>query len=97
MKRVILFIAVLCVPLGFFISAWQAYSWQQLTRELEAKDMRQKEILENNKRLLALLAKEQSPALVVERAQAELGMTWPVQDQIRILKIQKSGGGNGNQ
>ena len=97
MKRVILFIAILCVPLGFFIAAWQAYSWQQLTRELENKDMRQKELLENNKRLLALLAQEESPALVVERAQKELGMTWPIQEQIRILKISPSGGANGSQ
>lgn len=87
MKRWILMIVVLLVPLGFMASAWQAFSHQQLVREVRDLEKRQQEVLDRNRKLLTVLARMESPLVVTDRAREELDMDWPEQGQLRTLRI----------
>jgi cell division protein FtsL len=93
MKRIFLLLIVALVPASFFLSAWQTFNHQQLQSNITRLEGQQRELIEKNRRLLTLMAELESPMNVVERAQRELKMDWPRQDQLRRLRVNREASG----
>jgi cell division protein FtsB len=92
MKRAVLFASLLLIPAGLFIAAWQSFTYYQLQQQVSELERVQQGLVDENRRLVAEYAFATSPGTIEKRAAAELGMTWPRQDQLIFLKVKDAGG-----
>jgi len=90
MKRIVLAVSLLLVPISLAVSAWQAYSYHTLEEELDHLEQEQQTAFERNKRFIAQYSVESSPGLIEARAKAELNMARPRQDQILKPELEDS-------
>ena len=67
-----------------FLNVWQAYRYEQLTRSVRDLEERQREVLEENKRIIAAISILRSPLRTGRLAVERLGLE-RVLDQQRIL------------
>lgn len=92
MKRLVIIICLMLLPLGLFVAAWQAFSFYQIHSEVALLEAKQQDLIEANKRLIAEYSARTAPRVIEERARKELNMDWPRQDQLVNLRIKQNGG-----
>lgn len=72
MKKLIMILLAISVPVMFFLSVHQVYRYQQLEREIAQLQEVQIELFESNKRRIANIAILSSPKRIAELARTEL-------------------------
>ena len=78
---------VACIALFLmllFLNVWQAYRYEQLTRSVRGLEERQREVLEENKRIIATISILRSPLRTETLATERLGLERRL-EQERIL------------
>lgn len=74
MKRIILIVLTLIIPILFFVNVWQGFRYVRMEREVSLLEAEQKDWLEKNKKLIAALAVFRSPARIEKIAESKLGL-----------------------
>ncbi|HDQ14751.1 MAG TPA: cell division protein FtsL [Sediminispirochaeta sp.] len=72
--KFLLLILILSVPLLLFVSVFQVYRYQELSREVTELRREQTELLERNKRMIANIAILSSPRRIAKLAEEVLEM-----------------------
>lgn len=72
LKRVLLYIWVITIPLFFALNAWQSARYFQLSEEVERLEKVQRDQIEQNKRLVAGIAVLSSAERIEKIAKDEL-------------------------
>ena len=87
MKKLIMILLAMSVPVMFFLSVHQVYRYQQLEREIAQLKEVQIELFESNKRKIANIAILSSPKRIAELAREELELKQqePSSDVLRIV------------
>ena len=91
MKRIILIIVLLSVPLFVFFNVWQSFRFNYLSDEVSSLEKQQKDWLEMNKRVISGIAVLSSPARIEKIAKDELGLSIPQPTQVLQIYIRKNG------
>ena len=92
-KYILLYAAVLTIPLLLALGAWQANRYAELKKEIVRLEEAQSEWVESNKRLLAGIAVLSSSRRIENIARKELKMEKIVPENVLLIKI---GGGKGH-
>ncbi len=74
-RRYILFMGAAVVPLLFFLNTWQAFRYEQTSRDIKAMEEQQREWLEKNKRLVAGISLLESPERIERLAREDLDLS----------------------
>ena len=90
MKKMIIILLTVIVPLMFFLEVWGVFYVQRVTENIEKLESTQNEWLDKNKKLIAAIAVYSSPDRVEKLAKGELGLMKISPD--KILKIILSDG-----
>ncbi len=90
MRRKIVCVILLIVPVLLFINGWQAYRYYDLKKNIEELERVQYELFEDNKKAIAAIAVLNSPARIAKIAE-ELGMEKAEVDRIIRVVFQKGG------
>jgi len=85
MKKMIIIILTIIVPLMFFLEIWGVFYVQRVTDNIGKLETTQNEWLDKNKKLIAAIAVYSSPERVEKLAKDELGLMKISPD--KILKI----------
>ena len=72
MRRYIAFACVIILPVALFFNVWQSFQYEMLEQEVSELEEKQREIVEENKRLIAGIAVLRSPARIQAVAEEEL-------------------------
>lgn len=75
MKRWYFLLLIAVVPAVVFVHTWQVFQYRQLENEIEKLQEEEKELVEQNKRLIAGIAVLRSPRRLEKIAREELGLT----------------------
>jgi len=71
-QRILIYLAVITIPIFLAINAWQSHRYTALSREISRLEEAQGEWVESNKRLLAGITVLSSPARIERIARTEL-------------------------
>ena len=74
MKRKWLLVLICTVPLFVFMNVYQVYRYRAVKMEIRFLEAEQKDLLENNKRILAGIGVLKSPARIDKLASEDLGL-----------------------
>ena len=88
MKRIIAALLVLLIPVLLFVSVWQSYRYDMLSREVAELEQMQKEIFEKNKKIVMGIEFLKSPFRINRIAEEDLDLEKI--DPDRILRIDLS-------
>ncbi len=86
MKKVLLLMLVLSVPVFLFLETWQAFRFRKMQEEITALTQTQQEWLEKNKKVLANISLFRSPKRIEKLAKDELNLV-RIEPE-RILRIE---------
>src|SRR6056297_43627 len=86
MKKLVLIVMAVSVPMMFFLSVHQVYRYQQLEREITQLQAKQTELFEINKRKIAKIAILSSPKRIAEVARTSLDLKQQQTDS-KVLRI----------
>ena len=75
MKRIVILVLVMTVPIFLSLKVWQVRRYQSLAGETRELEQVQRDWLERNKKLLASIAVFRSPARIERLARESLGLT----------------------
>lgn len=75
MKRWYFLLLIAVVPAVVFVHTWQVFRYRQVESEIERLQEEEKELVEQNKRLIAGIAVLRSPRRLEKIARDELGLT----------------------
>ncbi len=91
MKKLVMILLAISVPVMFFLSVHQVYRYQQLEREISRLKDTQIELFETNKRKIANIAILSSPKRIAELAREELELEQqdPASKVLRIVLGEK--------
>ena len=91
MKKLVMILLAISVPVMFFLSVHQVYRYQQLEREISRLKDTQIELFETNKRKIANIAILSSPKRIAELAREELKLEQhnPASKVLRIVLGEK--------
>ncbi len=93
MKKMLLLGMALAVPAFLFLNAWQGFRYNTLAEQVSLLEKRQKDMIEQNMGVIALIARERSPQRIEERAATDPGLL-PI-DQSRVTRVVLRGGTGG--
>lgn len=74
MKRSLLVLLIVLLPVLLFANVFQAYRYSMLEREITRLERRQHELIERNKRVILAISVLTSPDRVGSLAERELGL-----------------------
>ncbi len=74
MKNLLMFAAILSVPLLFGLNVAQAYRYTAMRQEMERLEAEQRVWIENNKRLITAVSALEAPSRVVDISREKLGL-----------------------
>jgi cell division protein FtsL len=86
-RRILLYVFTLTIPLCLGAAAWQAVRYTGLTWEIEKLESLQEEWVENNKRLIAGIAVLSSSERIENIAKKDLGLVKKLPEEILLIKI----------
>jgi len=86
MKRMVLLLLTLSIPVMLFLSIHQVYRYQLLEREIEGMRNTQIELFESNKRMIANIAILSSPKRIAKIARETLKLK-PNGSEEGVLRI----------
>ena len=89
MKRLLLLLVAISVPVLFFVSVYQVYRYNQLHREVREIQLEQKELYEKNKRMIANIAILSSPERIEKLAKEELGLERVPEHRMLQIRLPK--------
>ncbi|MFO8064367.1 MAG: cell division protein FtsL [Spirochaetota bacterium] len=72
MRRYIAYACVIVLPVALFFNVWQSFRYEMLDQDVSQLEEEQREIVEENKRLIAGIAVLRSPARIQAVAEEEL-------------------------
>ena len=75
MRKILIALMILSVPLSVFLSVYRVYSYQSLEREVENLKEEQADLFERNKRMIANIAIVSSPERIEQIAEEELDLS----------------------
>lgn len=88
-KRVLIIICVIAIPIALFFNVWQSYRYAELSAELDQLETAQREAFERNKRLIAGIAVLRSPGRVARLAEEQLGLSRGFPDRFVHVEVVK--------
>jgi cell division protein FtsL len=71
-RRYIVLTCVVVLPIALFLNVWQSFRYETLEREVTQLEEEQRDMIEENKRLIAGIAVLRSPARIQALAESEL-------------------------
>jgi cell division protein FtsL len=71
-RRYIALACVIVLPVALFLNVWQSFRYERLEREVAQLEEQQRDMIEENKRLIAGIAVLRSPARIQSLAETEL-------------------------
>ena len=74
LKRIIIVLIVMTIPLFLFLNAWQSFRYNDLYGEVKELERRQEELMEKNKALIVSIEIYKSPKRIDRLASGELGL-----------------------
>jgi len=89
LKRLLLYVWVITIPLFFALNAWQSARYYQLSEEVRRLEKVQKDQLEQNKRLIAGIAVLSSTERIDKIARDELKLQKKHPSEIMQIHIGK--------
>lgn len=90
MKRWIVFLCVIAIPIALFLNVWQSYRYAERTAEVDRLEAAQREAFERNKRLIAGIAVLRSPSRVARIAEENLGLSRGFPDRFVTIEVVRS-------
>ncbi len=93
MKRLLVFLLILIIPLLLFVSVWQSYRYDRLSGEVADLEQTQKEIFEKNKNIVMGIEFLKSPFRIDKIADEELELEKIRPDRIIRIELLPSEGG----
>ncbi|MDR2070768.1 MAG: cell division protein FtsL [Treponema sp.] len=94
-RRIVLYVLTLTIPLCLAVVAWQSIRYTELTWEVERLESAQEEWVENNKRLIAGIAVLSSSERIENIAKKDLGLVKKQPEEILQIKIKGDSGKDG--
>ncbi len=94
LKRLLVFLCVIAIPIALFFNVWQSYRYSELQREVEQLETAQREAFERNKRLIAGIAVLRSPARVARIAEEHLGLSREFPDRFVNVEVVRGEAGD---
>ncbi len=88
-KRVLVYLCVIAIPIALFFNVWQSYRHAELSREVDQLETEQREAFERNKRLIAGIAVLRSPGRVARIAEEQLGLRRGFPDRFVHVEVVK--------
>jgi cell division protein FtsL len=73
-KKVLVYFFVLTIPLALCFATWQSERYGVLKTEIKTLGLRQEELVENNRRLIAEIAVLSSSSRIERVAKSDLGL-----------------------
>jgi len=74
MKKILKTIGVLLLPVFLFLNVWQVFSYRMMESEITEMEKQQKEMLEENKRMIIGIEFLRNPARLEKVAEEQLDM-----------------------
>jgi cell division protein FtsL len=71
-RRYIALTCIIVLPIALFLNVWQSFRWETLEREVTRLEQKQRDMVEENKRLIAGIAVLRSPGRIRTLAEEEL-------------------------
>jgi cell division protein FtsL len=71
-RRYIALTCIIVLPVALFLNVWQSFRYETLEREVGQLEEEQRDMIEENKRLIAGIAVLRSPARIQSLAESEL-------------------------
>jgi cell division protein FtsL len=90
-KKVLLYVVVLTIPLALLGAAWQGERYMSLRAEIERLAESQEKVIEENRRLIAEITVLSSPARIEKLAQTSLGLEKKVPEEVTEVTIKNDG------
>jgi cell division protein FtsL len=87
MKRAILVIIVLALPVFMCLEVWEIIRYTELQKEIVTLEKVQEEWLEKNKKVLAAIAVLKSPERISTLADVELGLEMITPEKIMEIEV----------
>ena len=72
MRRYIALTCIIVLPIALFLNVWQSFRYESLERDVAQLEEEQRDMIEENKRLIAGIAVLRSPARIQSLAETEL-------------------------
>lgn len=92
MTRKLTALLVLLIPVLLFANVVQAFRYSQLDREISQLEREQRDLLEENKRIILAIALLSSPQRIGELAEDELGLQRIENQSITRMETPEFGG-----
>jgi len=93
-NKILLYLAVITIPLFLGINAWQASRYASLQKEIRRLEQAQAEWVESNKRLIAGIEVLSSAERIEHIARTDLEMSKIQPENVSLIKIE---GGKGSE
>ncbi|MBN2509651.1 MAG: septum formation initiator family protein [Spirochaetales bacterium] len=91
MKRLLLIVPVVFVPVLLFLNVWQSFRYWEVEREIQELEQVQIELFQENKLAAAGIGYLHSPFMIDEVARESLGLKKSVPGQVIHVRIKRSG------
>ncbi len=75
MRKILIALMILSIPLSVFLSVYRVYSYQSLERKVENLKEEQADLFERNKRMIANIAIVSSPERIEKIAEEKLDLS----------------------
>lgn len=91
MKKLILIVLVVFVPVLLFMNVWQSFRYWEVEREIQELEQVQIEVFQKNKLAVAGIGYLHSPFMIDEVARDSLGLEKSEPGQAIHVRIERSG------
>jgi cell division protein FtsL len=89
-KKNVVAILIVLIPVLLFANVYQAFRYSQLEREVAELEVEQRELLEENKRTILAISLLTSPERIAELAEEHLGLERIDPERLLLLETPRS-------
>jgi cell division protein FtsL len=90
-RRYIALACVIVLPVALFLNVWQSFRYETTEREVAQLEEQQRDMVEENKRLIAGIAVLRSPARIGSLAESELELERGFPARTVYIRIEAGG------
>ena len=90
MRKILIIVAVVFLPLLFCANVWQSFRYSSLKREIARLESVQQDLLEQNKRNIAGISVLESPERIYTLGKEKLDLSRPKTGNFIIINPQKN-------
>lgn len=91
MRRYIALACIIVLPIALFLNVWQSFRYESLEREVTELEQTQRDMVEENKRLIAGIAVLRSPKRIRSLAETELDLEQGFPARTVYVRIETGG------